>query len=61
MAVSWSAASVPLPGTAIPTPAQAAAVAVKINEIPKDSRGFQQRFFDVRFFNRTNFFRFKRS
>lgn len=37
-AVSWSAASVPLPGTAIPTPAQAAAVAVKINEIPKDSR-----------------------
>lgn len=37
-AISWSAASVPLPGTAIPTPAQAAAVSVMINEVPKDSR-----------------------
>lgn len=37
-AIAWSAASVPLPGTAIPTPAQAAAVAVKVNEIPTDSR-----------------------
>ena len=37
-AIAWSAASVPLPGTAIPTPAQAAAVSVKINEVPKDSR-----------------------
>ena len=30
-AVSWSAASVPLEGTAIPTPAQAASVSVKVN------------------------------
>ena len=37
-AIAWSAASVPLPGTAIPTPAQAAAVGVKVNEVPKDSR-----------------------
>ena len=37
-AIAWSAASVPLPGTAIPTKAQAAAVEVKVNEIPKDSR-----------------------
>lgn len=37
-AIAWSAASVPLPGTAIPTPAQAAAVGVKVNEIPIDSR-----------------------
>ena len=37
-AIAWSAASVPLPGTAIPTPAQAAAVSVKTNEVPKDSR-----------------------
>lgn len=37
-AIRWSAASVPLPGTAIPTPEQASAVKVKINEIPKDSR-----------------------
>ena len=37
-AIAWSAASVPLPGTAIPTPAQAAAVGVKVNEIPTDSR-----------------------
>lgn len=37
-AIAWSAASVPLPGTAIPTPAQAAAVSVKVNEVPKDSR-----------------------
>lgn len=37
-AIAWSAASVPLPGTAIPTPAQAAAVSVKINEVPRDSR-----------------------
>ena len=38
VAIAWSAASVPLPGTAIPTPAQAAAVGVKVNEIPTDSR-----------------------
>lgn len=37
-AIAWSAASVPLPGTAIPTPAQANAVVVKVNEIPTDSR-----------------------
>jgi len=37
-AIAWSAASVPLPGTAIPTSAQAAAIAVKTNEVPKDSR-----------------------
>ena len=37
-AIAWSAASVPLPGTAIPTPAQAASVSVKTNEVPKDSR-----------------------
>ena len=37
-AIAWSAASVPLPGTAIPTPAQAAAVGVKVNEVLKDSR-----------------------
>jgi len=37
-AIAWSAASVPLPGTAIPSPAQAAAVGVKVNEIPTDSR-----------------------
>ena len=37
-AIAWSAASVPLPGTAIPTPAQAAEVSVKTNEVPKDSR-----------------------
>lgn len=37
-AIAWSAASVPLPGTAIPTSAQAAAVGVKVNEIPTDSR-----------------------
>jgi len=37
-AIAWSAASVPLPGTAIPTPEQAAAVGVKVNEIPTDLR-----------------------
>ena len=37
-AIAWSAASVPLPGTAIPTPAQAEAVSVKTNEVLKDSR-----------------------
>ena len=37
-AIAWSAASVPLPGTAIPTSAQASAVLVKTNEVPKDSR-----------------------
>ncbi|MFM1758012.1 MAG: hypothetical protein RL193_589 [Actinomycetota bacterium] len=37
-AIAWSAASVPLPGTAIPTPAQAAAVGVKVNEIPTEAR-----------------------
>ena len=37
-AIAWSAASVPLPGTAIPTLAQASAVLVKTNEVPKDSR-----------------------
>jgi 1-phosphofructokinase len=37
-AIAWSAASVPLPGTGIPTPAQAAAVGVKVNEALKDSR-----------------------
>ena len=37
-AIAWSAASVPLPGTAIPTPAQAAAVGVKVNEVLTDSR-----------------------
>jgi 1-phosphofructokinase len=37
-AVAWSAASVPLPGTAIPTPEQAAAVLVKTNEIPTKNR-----------------------
>lgn len=37
-AIAWSAASVPLPGTAIPTPAQAAAVGVKVNEIPTEKR-----------------------
>lgn len=37
-AIAWSAASVPLPGTAIPTSAQASAVSVKTNEVPKDSR-----------------------
>lgn len=37
-AIAWSAASVPLPGTAIPTPAQAAAVGVKVNEVLKDAR-----------------------
>ena len=37
-AIAWSAASVPLPGTAIPTPAQAAAVSVKVNEVLKDAR-----------------------
>ena len=37
-AIAWSAASVPLPGTAIPTKAQAAAVEVKVNDIPTESR-----------------------
>lgn len=37
-AIAWSAASVSLPGTAIPTPAQAAAVGVKVNEIPTEAR-----------------------
>ena len=37
-AIAWSAASVSLPGTAIPTPAQAAAVGVKINSVPSDTR-----------------------
>ena len=37
-AIAWSAASVPLPGTAIPTPAQAAAVSVMVNEVLKDAR-----------------------
>lgn len=37
-AIAWSAASVPLPGTAIPTPAQAVAVGVKVNEVLTDSR-----------------------
>jgi fructose-1-phosphate kinase PfkB-like protein len=37
-AIAWSAASVPLPGTAIPTPMQAAAVGVKVNEVLKDAR-----------------------
>ena len=37
-AIAWSAASVPLPGTAIPTKAQAAAVGVKVNDIPTESR-----------------------
>ena len=37
-AIAWSAASVPLPGTAIPTPEQAAAVGVKVNEIPTELR-----------------------
>ena len=37
-AIAWSAASVPLPGTAIPTPEEAAAVGVRVNEVPKDSR-----------------------
>lgn len=37
-AIAWSAASVPLPGTAIPTPSQAAAVGVKVNAALKDSR-----------------------
>ena len=37
-AIAWSAASVPLPGTAIPTKAQAAAVEVKVNNIPTETR-----------------------
>ena len=37
-AVQWSAASVALPGTAIPTPAQAAAIPVTINAIVDESR-----------------------
>ena len=37
-AIAWSAASVPLTGTAIPTKAQAAAVAVKVNAIAVDNR-----------------------
>ena len=37
-AIAWSAASVPLTGTAIPTPAQAAAIGVKVNEIPTETR-----------------------
>ena len=37
-AIAWSAASVPLPGTAIPTPSQASTVSVKTSEVPKDSR-----------------------
>jgi fructose-1-phosphate kinase PfkB-like protein len=37
-AIAWSAASVPLPGTAIPTPEQAAVVGVRINEIPIELR-----------------------
>ena len=37
-AVSWSAASVPLEGTAIPTPAQAASVQVKVNRELEQNR-----------------------
>ena len=37
-AIAWSAASVPLPGTAIPTPEQAAVVGVRVNEIPIELR-----------------------
>jgi 1-phosphofructokinase family hexose kinase len=37
-AIAWSAASVALPGTAIPTPAQAGAVGVRVNEVPTNSR-----------------------
>jgi 1-phosphofructokinase family hexose kinase len=37
-AVAWSAASVPLPGTSIPTPAQAAAMPVKINSSINQTR-----------------------
>ena len=31
-AIAWSAASVPLPGTSIPTPAQAGAISVRTRE-----------------------------
>ena len=37
-AIAWSAASVPLPGTAIPTKAQAAAVGVKVNTVASETR-----------------------
>ena len=37
-AVSWSAASVPLEGTAIPTPSQAANVKVKVNKDLEQNR-----------------------
>ena len=37
-AISWSAASVPLTGTGIPTPAQAAAVKVRVNDAPSEAR-----------------------
>jgi fructose-1-phosphate kinase PfkB-like protein len=37
-AVQWSAASVALPGTAIPTPEQAAAVKVRVNHSVDGSR-----------------------
>ena len=37
-AVSWSAASVPLEGTAIPTPAQAQSVKVKVNQDLEQNR-----------------------
>lgn len=37
-AIAWSAASVPLEGTAIPTKAQAAAVKVKVNQTPTAQR-----------------------
>jgi len=38
VAVQWSAASVALPGTAIPTPAQAAAIEVRVNHSVDGSR-----------------------
>ena len=41
-AIAWSAASVPLPGTAIPTKAQAASVGVRVNGQINDDRKLQE-------------------
>ena len=41
-AVAWSAASVPLTGTSIPTKAQAAAVKVNLNHVVSEDRGLEE-------------------
>ena len=41
-AVAWSAASVPLTGTSIPTKAQAAAVKVNLNHVVSKDRGLEE-------------------